>query len=107
MTNHIIKKFAIVSFVLLLFASTCDKKSCCDNAEVGIIKDYTGLDGCTLIIELENDKKLEVINLDSFGKDFKDGDKVEISYHDSDAMSTCMVGEVVIADCLCKINDSE
>jgi|LGOV01.1.fsa_nt_gb hypothetical protein len=103
MFSHILKKIAIVSVTLLLFSSACDKKPCCENGEYGVIKDLTGLDGCSFVVELNNGDKLEVINFSDFDVKIENGNKISISYHEAnDMMSICMVGKIVKADCICE-----
>ncbi len=66
----------------------------------GTVKDYTGLDGCRYIIELDNGKKLEphAVNSDS-AFEFFDGQRVKVQYTKMDNMaSICMVGEMVRID---------
>jgi len=105
MYKHIIKKAAIVSVVLLSIAYSCNKNSCCDGAESATIKDLSGLDGCSYVVELKNGEKLEVINLSDFDIKIEDGNQVSISYHEAtEGMSICMVGKIVEADCICENN---
>ena len=99
-----LKKLAIVSIVVLTSISySCKKDECCDGGKNGTIVNLTGFDGCGLVVKLENGKYLEVTNLFDFDFDLKEGDEITISYHeDSDAMSICMVGKIVKANCICK-----
>ena len=62
------------------------------NLVSGVIKDYTGLDGCGLVIELDNGKKLEPRKGVSASLKNK---RVALSYVDAKAVSICMVGTVV------------
>lgn len=102
MYNHILKKAAIVGVVLLSIAYSCDKKPCCENAEIATIKDLSGLDGCSFMVELTNGKKLQVLNLNDFDVKVEDGKKILISYHEVEGMAgICMAGKIVEADCIC------
>jgi hypothetical protein len=85
------------SFIL----SSCDRTSC-ENAQAAIIEDYTGLDGCGLVIKLQNGAVLEPINLNDFNITPTDGMKVWVKYHEVGMMSICMVGPTVEIDCLAK-----
>lgn len=62
----------------------------------GIVKDYTGLDGCGFIIELENGDKLEPVRIADSNFVFHDGQKVIFTYTElKDVGSFCMVGKIV------------
>lgn len=66
----------------------------------GTVKDYTGLDGCSLIIELDNGTKLEPYNIVP-NIVLKDGQRVKVSYTElSNMASICMVGKIVRLDCV-------
>ena len=64
------------------------------------IKDYTGLDGCGIVIELENGDAIEPVNLTDFSSSvsISDGQKVWVKYHSISAVSICMVGQIVQID---------
>ena len=102
MYKHILKKATVVGIILLSIAFSCENKPCCEDGKIGVIKDYSGLDGCTFIVELESGDKLQVLNLDSFGVKIEDGNEITISYHETEGMSgICMAGKMVEADCIC------
>jgi hypothetical protein len=84
----------------ILFAS-CHRTSC-ENAQAATIEDYTGLDGCGLVIKLQSGEVLEPINLNDFNLTPTDGMKVWVKYHEVGLMSICMVGPTVEIDCLAK-----
>jgi hypothetical protein len=94
-------KFLIFSTFLLLIFSACDRTSC-ENAQAATIEDYTGLDGCGLVIKLQNGEVLEPVNLNDFNITPTDGMKVWVKYHEVGMMSICMVGPTVEIDCLAK-----
>ena len=94
-------KVLILSTFLLLIFSACDRTSC-ENAQAATIEDYTGLDGCGLVIKLQNGAVLEPINLNDFNITPTDGMKVWVKYHEVGMMSICMVGPTVEIDCLAK-----
>ena len=60
----------------------------------GIVRDYTGLDGCGWIIEIEGGNKLEpALILPNI--QFYDGQEVTVWYKEMEGMSsTCMVGQI-------------
>jgi hypothetical protein len=64
------------------------------------LKDYTGLDGCGMVIELENGDAIEPTNLTEFSSSVSiaDGQKVWVNYHEVELASICMVGPIVQID---------
>ena len=94
-------KVLILSTFLLLIFSACDRTSC-ENAQAATIEDYTGLDGCGLVIKLQNGEVLEPVNLNDFNITPTDGMKIWVKYHEVGMMSICMVGPTVEIDCLAK-----
>lgn len=94
------KYYYLVIVAFLLFS--CDRSSC-DNAQAATIEDYTGLDGCGLVIKLQDGTVLEPTNLNDFNLTPTDGMKVWVNYHELSGMaSICMVGPIVEIDCLAK-----
>ncbi len=73
-----------------------DDTAAMNNSEnTGTVVDYTGLDGCSYIIELDNGKKLEPVK---FPVDFQfyNGQRVLVDYKVIDNVaSICMVGDMV------------
>ena len=94
-------KVLILSTFLLLIFSACDRTSC-ENAQAATILDYTGLDGCGLVLKLQSGEVLEPTNLNDFNITPTDGMKVWVKYHEVGMMSICMVGPTVEIDCLAK-----
>ncbi|MEN9995089.1 MAG: hypothetical protein RL762_1746 [Bacteroidota bacterium] len=94
------KTLSTFIFFFLLFAS-CNRTSC-ENAQAATIEDYTGLDGCGLVIKLQSGEVLEPVNLNSFNFTPTDGMKVWVKYHEVGLASICMVGPIVEIDCLAK-----
>jgi len=64
------------------------------------IRDYTGFDGCGMLIVLENGDEIEPSNLNNFSStvSISDGQKVWVKYHEIGAMSICMEGPTVEID---------
>jgi PKD repeat protein len=84
----------------------------CDSVYVGIqepcslygtVADYTGLDGCGLVIQLDNG---EVLEPQQIVPEFtlKDGQRVVLSYTEIPSASICMVGKIVRIDCIREIS---
>lgn len=100
--NSITMKKILFIFISILFLFSCNRTSC-ENAQAATIEDYTGLDGCGLVIKLQNGTVLEPVNLNDFGITPTDGMKVWLKYHEVSGMaSICMVGPIVEIDCLTK-----
>jgi len=86
----------LLAVSLLLFS--CSKSH--DGMQKATLKDLTGLDGCGILIELENGTKLEPTNLSVYSNDvsIEDGKKVWIKYHEVEMASICMVGPMIVID---------
>jgi len=86
-----------ITFVELL-VSTCEL--------TGTVKDYTGFDGCSYIIELDIGKKLEPVLVDTPFV-FRDNQRVKLSYRElPEFASICMVGIIAEITCIEEIGDS-
>lgn len=107
-------------FPLLLLAfvfTQCDDGD--DTAQCTVlatIRDLTGLDGCGMVLELEDGSRIEPVRPTLFcgtpplpkeitedplfGFEFVDGKRVKISYEETGAFSICMVGPVVKITCI-------
>ena len=87
-------------FLFLALAATlysCKKECPINEFEVtGVVKDYTGkLDGCGIMIELSNGRKLEIASLPP-GTALIIGRTVAIKYNPApDRVSICMAGDIV------------
>jgi PKD repeat protein len=95
----------------ILTADSCSSIYC-DSVYVGIqepcslygtVVDYTGLDGCGLVIELDNG---EVLEPQQIVPEFtlKNGQRVVLSYTGIPSMSICMVGKIVRIDCIREVS---
>lgn len=87
------------SFVLLGIGS-CKKMEPCDKGVKGIFKDFTGLDGCGWVIELEDKSVIEPSNIADFMIIPEENKKIWLSYESAPLASICMVGEIVIINCI-------
>lgn len=65
------------------------------DAVKAVLKDYTGLDGCTWVIKLDNNEVIEPINLGDFNFVLEDGKKIWIKYKTVGMASICMVGPTI------------
>jgi len=99
-----LKYLLLLSSVLLLGASKCgDKKGQSACTELGTIKDFTGLDGCKMMIVLDNGEKLQPVNYDKskLDQELKDGQRIKFAYKEVDDMvSNCMAGKMVEVTCI-------
>jgi hypothetical protein len=86
--------FTALSFLIF----SCSKSH--EDMTKATIKDYTGLDGCGMVIELENGDEIEPSNLNSFSSSVSitDGQKIWVKYHEIGGASICMVGPSVEID---------
>lgn len=96
-----IKTLALLAIiVLVLLAVSCSEKKNNDiqtKTATGIIKDYSDIDGCSYIIELENGEKINPIIINNSNIELHDGDNVEITYEIIDSIAdVCMAGQTAI-----------
>jgi len=116
------KTKVLLAFVttLLLFSSCEDEeinKADCDSPVSATLRDFTGLDGCGFVFELEDGTRLEPVRIMLFcgtpplpkevtedplyGFEFVDGKKVKIGYKEwEDSVSICMAGPIVKINCI-------
>lgn len=83
------KLFFILSFTILLCFS-CTKNASTLEAN-GTVKDFTGLDGCGMMIVLDAGERLEIISLPSNTVLIADR-RVEVKYKTVPRASACMAG---------------
>ena len=83
--------------LILLFAFVFSGLSCSKNhleEYTGLVKDYTGLDGCGVMIDLDNGNRLHpVANLS--GVSLEKNKRVAIKFTDKPVINTCMAGQTV------------
>ena len=70
---------------------SCKKNNDCVN---GTIKDFTGLDGCGMMIVLDNGERLDPVSLPNNISLIPDK-KVCIGYKEKPPFNTCMAGKTV------------
>ena len=93
------KSIFFLSFLLLLFVS-CNNDRACPGSEKGIMHNYTGLDGCGWVIEI-NGSIYEPTNINDFNANFLvEGKQVNVIYEEKQAASICMVGQTITISCL-------
>lgn len=86
--------------VIIVMVIGCNTVAAPDGIDTthGILKDYTGLDGCGWVIELADGTKLEPTNLNEFELIPTDGLPIDFTYTQFEGGSICMVGQVVKID---------
>lgn len=93
-------KLCMTAFAASILLTGCPEKGCEDGVP-GMLLDYTGLSGCTWIIQLKNGERLEPVNLHDFDIALADSMVVHITYtEDPTMMSICMVGKIVVVSCI-------
>ncbi len=92
-------KFNLICFIFLtLIFSACTKSH--SGMMKGELHDYTGLDGCGMLIDLDNETVLEPVNLNDFQADVNiiNGQEIWVKCHEVNGGSVCMVGKIVVID---------
>lgn len=88
--------YLILSFV---FITSCAKQEPC--GKTGVIKDYLGQEGCTLIIQDASGDIYVPENIQEFGLVFYDGQTVAYSFQLSpNSSSSCNLGVPVTLLCI-------
>ncbi|AXO81659.1 hypothetical protein DZC78_15095 [Olleya aquimaris] len=104
--NLIFKKKFIYLIAITILGLSCansktTKNKTCPNQVNGTLVNMTGLDGCGWMILLENNKKVNPINLKTFDITLKDQKKITFSYTEiKDRMDICMAGQIVEVNCI-------
>ncbi len=110
--RHAYEKIGIYPVCLEITTSDNCVSTWCNTLAVGILPpcsltgtvvDFTGLDGCGLMIRLDNGEVLEPAEMVP-GFVLKPGQRVKLSYTDlTDRASICMAGRIVQIDCITEI----
>lgn len=82
-----------------------DAATSCKNAVLVTLRNRAGLDGCGWVLQLENGKNLEPLNLKQYANlQLQDGKKLLIEYEVQPmAVSICMIGQIVKITCLSEV----
>ena len=94
-------KITLLAFVLLLVLSCRneDDTFLCD--EKAILRNFKGLDGCSYVLVLDDEKVLEIGDLEVEPDfQFRDGLRVSVTYEELSSASICMVGSIVRVLCI-------
>ena len=87
----LLKKLSAPFIILTLLASTCKKA---DTEILGTVKDFTGFDGCKIMIVLDSGQRLEIVSKPDNVTLIPDK-KVAITYKEVSRVSICMAGLTV------------
>jgi hypothetical protein len=85
-------KIFLVLLLLSVSVFSCDKEQ--QEEENATVRNLAGLDGCGMLIELDNGKLLEPVSLPA-NIILEAGRRVSITYRLVDRASNCMAGETV------------
>ena len=89
----------IIGFIFVMTSFlACEKDSYedCNHNHQGVLKNFTGLDGCGWIIQLADSSRIEPINLNDFEIELTENKLVCVQFHErTDLGSYCMVGKIV------------
>lgn len=87
----------VLLFMSMTFSSCeSEKEENQVDLQEGILKNFTGLDGCGWIIQLSDSTKLEPINLKDFSIVLEENKKVYVHYHvRTELGSYCMMGKII------------
>lgn len=111
--QNTMKTLIITLFAVVLLS--CENESVGDCTVPATVRDLTGLDGCGFVLELEDGSRLEPLRVFRCGTpplakeeaddpllnfEMHDGQKVRISYTETESPSICMVGPVVKITCI-------
>ncbi|PCJ89585.1 MAG: hypothetical protein COA57_01580 [Flavobacteriales bacterium] len=78
-------------------SSSCNKDDdLC--AQTGIVKNYLGQDGCNFVIESDG-QVFEPININDWGLQIYDGQKVNFSYQIASSPGSCAIGVAITLMC--------
>jgi hypothetical protein len=94
-------KITLIAFALLLVLSCRNEEDTFLCSEKATLRDFTGLDGCSYVLVLDDEEVLEIGDLE-FEPDFqfRDGLRVSVSYEELSSSSVCMVGSIVRVLCI-------
>ena len=95
------KKIIFFSLLIAFFACKTNKNSVGSSATacdvIGTVKDFSTLDGCGLLIVLQNGDKLNPAKISDTSFKLKAGQKVKFGYKKmSDMMSICMSEKAIV-----------
>jgi hypothetical protein len=88
------KRLLAVIIIFSLTGFSCNKLKLENDEFTGIVKDFTGLDGCGKMIVLDSGEKLEIVSLPA-NTALVVNRRIAIRYNPVPAVSICMAGTTV------------
>jgi hypothetical protein len=86
-----LKNLFLILITSMLIGTSCEKSA---TEFTGTVKDFTGLDGCRVMIVLDSGQKLEIVSLPANTTLIPDR-RVAITYKTVSRVSICMAGPTV------------
>jgi len=94
-------KYKILALMFCIFSCNKNQDSDCANSKEYTITDFTGLDGCQLLLVDSDGERFEAINLFEMIPEAKNGQKIKANISANfDVVSICMAGEIVTINCI-------
>jgi hypothetical protein len=89
-------------FTSILAITSCTKNNGCPNSsDKAIVRDFTSIDTCGIVFELEDGSKVEPMNLSEWQAfEFVDDQLVWLKFKNVSGQSTCQLGDVVRIQCV-------
>ncbi|MFK7949025.1 MAG: hypothetical protein AB8G11_15640 [Saprospiraceae bacterium] len=88
------------AIIVTFAACTSTKKTSTSCSTEGTAKDMTGLDGCKMMIVLQDGSRLNPMEYPENTFKLEDGQKIRFNYEVVDAMNVCMSGQTVKITCI-------
>lgn len=90
----------LISFLIMIIAWQCNPTKKVNGgqcSEAGVVQDFSGLDGCKLLIVTEKGKKLLPAELEDSNFKLEAGQRIRFSYQElPDQMSICMAEDMIV-----------
>lgn len=98
MTKGLLSFILLLSLFVLVTNCKTNKKVATENCQtMGTVKDFTGLDGCRLLIVLDNGDKLLPSKVNDENFTLRDGQRIKFDYIElTDMGSMCMAENAII-----------
>lgn len=105
--HTLLRPLLLFTLAATLLASCNHEEATPDCSTPVTVRDLTGLDGCRMVLELSNGKRLEPLGPVWQAYTPHDGEKLYIAYELESAVSICMVGETVRLTCIQPVSPSD
>jgi hypothetical protein len=96
--QRILRVISALIFTIIFFS--CQKQNIEILSQTGVLKNWTGFDGCGWIIQLQDSTILEPLNLIDFALELAENKTIYFQYYEKPEMSICQVGKTVVIDCI-------